>query len=95
MRSPCPSSLLKRVISGLRRFAPGHHALASCIRAGQVQPYSTPTPQWVQGGHAASGDHAGSDASVGVVTTLSLKPVISTETRRDEKPEPRLSRAAD
>ena len=41
--------------------------------------------------YAARGDHAGSDASVGVLTTRSLKPVMSTETRRDENPDPRLS----
>jgi len=32
----------------------------------------------------ANGDHAGSDASVGVDTGRSLKPVISIDTSRDE-----------
>src|SRR5215471_3838910 len=61
--------------------------LANRIGCGQVRENR-------HGHHAAKGDQAGSDASVGVPTTRSLKPVMSTDTRRDEKPEPRLSRAA-
>src|ERR1700754_1098637 len=37
------------------------------------------------------GDQAGSDASVGVSTGRSLKPVISTDTKREENPRPRAS----
>src|SRR5579862_2128533 len=43
---------------------------------------------------AASGDHAGSEASVGVTTSRSLNPVMSIDTSREENPLPRLSRAA-
>lgn len=38
------------------------------------------------------GDHAGSDASVGVVIARSLKPVMSMETRRAENPRPAVLR---
>jgi len=41
-----------------------------------------------------NGDQAGSEASVGVVTTRSLKPVISIDTSRELNPLPRESRAA-
>jgi hypothetical protein len=42
-----------------------------------------------------SGDQAGSEASVGVGMVRSLKPVMSTEARREEKPSPRLPVARD
>ena len=41
-----------------------------------------PRPQYTP--HAASGDHAGSDASVGVGANRSLNPVMSTDARCDE-----------
>ncbi len=46
------------------------------------------SPQFVFLFYAFSGDQAGSDASVGVGTCRSLKPVMSMETSRDEKPWP-------
>jgi len=52
-------------------------------RAGQAcwRPLASMTPR---GRQAKSGDQAGSEASVGVFTTRSLKPVMSIDTSRDE-----------
>src|ERR1700722_4175710 len=79
--------------------------LDGCIAFGQVHenryrhgnhanPTDRPAESPANQPHAARGDHAGSEAAVGVPTTRSLKPVMSIDTRREEKPEPRLSRPA-
>src|SRR4051812_8858595 len=68
----------------LQSMLPLQHSVAALLS----QPANLPAEMAV---YVPSGDQAGSEASAGVSTGRSLKPVISTETRREENPRPRAS----